>query len=757
MSIVDLKAAYLQLRVDKELWRYQLVKYKGQTFCLTHLGFGLNSAPRILSKVLKHVLSIDDTIKNATSSYIDDILVDETKVSVTEVVSHLNKFGLKTKAPEALDGGAVLGRRLSKVGEELMFHRGNKIPEIADALTRRELFSVCGTLVGHYPIAGWLRVACSYIKRRAEGSHWEDFVGEHAMSMIRKVIERIKVEDPVRGRWSVPDVQHGVVWTDASKIALGAMLEINGKAIEDATWLRKKEDFSHINVAELEAVLEGVNLALKWGITSIELRIDSATVAAWLQSVVSAERRIHTKGAAEMLIKRRLGNLREMMIEFGLKIQISLVPTDKNKADVLTRVKKRWLCGLEVGGNDIDEHEQVCSSAYTNVIDVHNKHHVGVDRTLYLARKMDPNISREDVKRVVRSCEQCQSIEPAPLKHEPGEVSVKNNWSRLAIDVTHYRGRPYFSMVDCGPGRFAVWRELRRENTQCIVTELTNIFLESGPVHELLMDNSTVFRSQMLADMLRVWNVERVFRAAYRPAGNGIVERHHRTLHSLPIVLLGLRMTPNATGFSPFTAVTGTMMLCPQPVISRDIHKTTSPELLQTFLSEMQSTDFRQCSEYTCHSSLPFYVPPDLQTCDKVWLRVDRVRKSLEAPYTGPFEVLRRSPKNFIPKLPQGDSTVSTNMLKSAYVAPTIKQLPNPSVSPANPSVSPANPSVSPANPLVSPATPSVSPPTAAHFNSSPAVLPLAAPSLPSETARSPSSTRSCSGRTVRFKSLLDF
>ncbi|KAF2343171.1 Ribonuclease H-like domain, partial [Trinorchestia longiramus] len=82
-----------------------------------------------------------------------------------------------------------------------------------------------------------------------------------------------------------------VVWTDASKIALGSMLEINGKAIEDATWLRKKEDFSHINVAELEAVLKGVNLALKWGMTSIELRIDSATVAAWLQSVVSAEKR----------------------------------------------------------------------------------------------------------------------------------------------------------------------------------------------------------------------------------------------------------------------------------------------------------------------------------------------------------------------------------------------------------------------------------------------------------------------------------
>ncbi|KAF2354244.1 Integrase catalytic core [Trinorchestia longiramus] len=310
-------------------------------------------------------------------------------------------------------------------------------------------------------------------------------------------------------------------------------VDINADLVTTSDEVEDCDKDLYQSAVELKAVLKGINFAPKWGMTSIELRIDSAIVAAWLQSVVSAEKPVHTKGAAEMLIKRRLGNLREMMIEFGLKIQISLVHTDKNKADVLTRVKKRWLCGLEVGGNDIDEHEQVSSSAYPNIIEVHNKHHVGVDRPLYLARKMDPNISREDVKRVVRACERCQSIDPAPLKHETGEVSVKNNWCRLAIDVMHYRGRPYLSMVDCSPGRFAVWRELRRENTECIITELINIFLERGPVDKSLMGNSTVFRSQMLANMLQEWNVERVFRAVYRPAGNGIVERHHRTVKAI--------------------------------------------------------------------------------------------------------------------------------------------------------------------------------------------------------------------------------
>ena len=51
-----LKSAYLQLRVSEKLWKYQLVRYKDKTYCLTRLGFGLNSAPKIMSMVLKEIL-----------------------------------------------------------------------------------------------------------------------------------------------------------------------------------------------------------------------------------------------------------------------------------------------------------------------------------------------------------------------------------------------------------------------------------------------------------------------------------------------------------------------------------------------------------------------------------------------------------------------------------------------------------------------------------------------------------------------------
>lgn len=531
VKLVDLKSAYLQIRVTRELWKYQLVKYKGKTYCLTRLGFGLNCAPRIMTSILKTVLGKSKRVEQATSSYIDDILVKVSQVTAIDVIEHLRKYGLITKAPESLDGGAALGLKLhANERGVLNFSRGNEVPHVPDRLVRRSLFSICGKLVGHYPIAGWLRVACSYVKRTAEGSGWDDYVGDRTVAMVREMLDCVRRDDPVRGSWAVPKASNGVIWCDASSIAMGVLVEIGKIVVEDAAWLRKKTDFSHINVAELEAVLRGVNLALKWGLKEMDLMTDSAVVYGWVGLMLTGEKRIRTKGAAEMIVKRRLGILKDLIEEFDLKIRINLVPTLKNKADVLTRVKKSWL--LRVDAVDDDADGNVCAGA-VNLREVHDQHHMGVERSLFLARKLDPAVTRQAVCKVVRTCDRCQSIDPAPVSHEVGQIGVNGNWRRLAVDVTHYRQVPYLSMVDCGPGRFAIWRELQRENAECIVAMLEEVFLERGPVEEVLMDNATVFRSESFRELLDRWKIQPFFRNAYRADGNGIVERHHRTVKAM--------------------------------------------------------------------------------------------------------------------------------------------------------------------------------------------------------------------------------
>ncbi|XP_036361043.1 uncharacterized protein LOC118764383 [Octopus sinensis] len=257
-----------------------------------------------MATILKAILGKVDRLKKATNSYIDDNLVNETIMPATEFIGHLKSFGLIAKPPEAMEGGAARGLKLwrDKVGA-LVFRRGNEIPELGASMNRRELFTVCGKLVGRYPIAGWLRTACSFIKRQAEGVKWNDRVGEKTTDMIQEVLVRVRAEDQVKGSWYVPKSKSGIVWCDASSIAIGVVLEVGGIMVEDAAWLRKIDGCNHINVVELDAVLKGVNLALKWGLHAIEISTDSATVLGWVTAVITNEWRVRTKGAAEMLVK----------------------------------------------------------------------------------------------------------------------------------------------------------------------------------------------------------------------------------------------------------------------------------------------------------------------------------------------------------------------------------------------------------------------------------------------------------------------
>ena len=59
---MDLNKAYLQLHVADDLVRFQAVRHHGVTYVLTHLAFGLNVAPKIMSKVLGKVLSQDERV-----------------------------------------------------------------------------------------------------------------------------------------------------------------------------------------------------------------------------------------------------------------------------------------------------------------------------------------------------------------------------------------------------------------------------------------------------------------------------------------------------------------------------------------------------------------------------------------------------------------------------------------------------------------------------------------------------------------------
>ena len=178
--------------------------------------------------------SQDEEVKKGTDHYIDDIWVNESVVGVDKVRQLLLKYGLVTKEPG--DG-------------KFVWCRDGEIPVLSERVTKRELFSVCGKLVGHYPIAGWLRTACSFVKRLANDVEWDANIPSFAEQVIYEVLQKLVKEDPVKGVWEAKNSTKGVVWCDASSLATGCCLQIDGQVMEDCAWLRR--DASLINVADL--------------------------------------------------------------------------------------------------------------------------------------------------------------------------------------------------------------------------------------------------------------------------------------------------------------------------------------------------------------------------------------------------------------------------------------------------------------------------------------------------------------------------
>lgn len=64
-------------------------------------------------------------------------------------------------------------------------------------------------------------------------------------------------------------------------------------------------------------------------------------------------------------------------------------------------------------------------------------------------------------------------------------------------------------------------------------------------------------------------------------------------------------------------------------------------------------------------------MPTELQTCSHFFLQADRILKSLEAPFSGPFKVLQRMDRCYKIQLPDANTdAVSISLLKSAVFPP---------------------------------------------------------------------------------------
>ena len=410
VSLLDLRKAYLQVRVSETMWPFQTVVFAGRRYCLTRLGFRLNVAPQIMKTIVNAVLSQQETIKEGTSAYLDDIYVNEDVVSSSHVRSKLAEFGLICKDPERLeDGACVLGLNVRQEQGTLKWGRGTAVPEVPDVFTRRAVFSLCGKLVGHLPVCGWTRVASAVTKG------WDDETTDDLLvRMVKETIARVKQDDPTKGDWCVQGDELNV-WVDASSLVIGVLLEKNGAVIEDAWWLWPTNDAAHINLAELDAVMKGINLVLQWKVRKLDKHTDLLCVYHWISDTLTGKARVCTKATSEMLIRRSLETIRKLVMEYNLSVDAVLVTSNCNLADRLTQVPQRWYDAMKKEAGPVP---LLCAASVEVAGKIreihHNSGHPGVRQTCYFVQLTNPSVSKSAVRAVVKECQTCQSIDLYP-------------------------------------------------------------------------------------------------------------------------------------------------------------------------------------------------------------------------------------------------------------------------------------------------------------------------------------------------------
>ncbi|XP_047144675.1 uncharacterized protein LOC124818174 [Hydra vulgaris] len=477
-AIIDLRKVYLQLKTEESLWPFQTVVFQNKRYCLTRLGFGLNVAPIIMKSVVSTIIDQDELVKRGASAYVDDVFVNEEVVSLDYVKRHFEKYCLERKESEQIgcNGVHILGLRVYK-------------------------------LVGHLPVSGWLRAVCSLLKRRVVSltKDWDNEVcDENLKGALQEVYDEVAKCDPAYSDWAVHS-DEGNVWVDASSLASGAVIQVGKTTLEDTTWLRKEMSEDHINMAELDAVMRGMSMALTWKLKKVTIFTDSVTVFQRVSDALTGKSRLKSKAMGKMLIRKRLSVLQKRFKEYGINVNVKLVPSKDNLANALTRVQSR------------------CIHKRTG--------HFGVKHTLNFVRQVIPTATKNDVRKVTKNCEPCQSIDPAPVQWEKEKLSVKENWERVAMDIMNFCAEKFLTLVYCGPSRYALWRQLSSSYGSIAITRILRlIFCKRGAPSEILTDNEATFKTEELRSFLDGWGVRIRFRAVYYPDRNEIVERNRRTI-----------------------------------------------------------------------------------------------------------------------------------------------------------------------------------------------------------------------------------
>lgn len=178
-----------------------------------------------------------------------------------------------------------------------------------------------------------------------------------------------------------------------------------------------------------------------------------------------------------------------------------------------------------------------------HVHDLKSAGHLGVART-WAKATMSPYIwagMRADLARYVRRCQLCQQRKPPKAKKRAKMVlhQVGAPWERIAADVAGpfpvtKAGNKYILVIQ---DYFTKWVEVLAMPDQTAETVATllvdQVLARFGCCRAFHSDQGSNFESQVMKEVSRLFGVKKTRTTSYHPRGDGMVERHNRTMEAM--------------------------------------------------------------------------------------------------------------------------------------------------------------------------------------------------------------------------------
>jgi hypothetical protein len=174
-----------------------------------------------------------NNLQPQVDKFVNDLKLPRSLLPKTVEVLKLN--GFPTKPPESFDHAKVLGlRRVSGGG----WTRRETIQKFSGVSFRDLKSWVAKIACSHYPVPNWVRPAARALERLAnlESIDLDNLISGNLLEKCNLFFDLISsAGDPTGGVLEIKAVDHpvGKLYTDASGIATGACLVINGNVVED--------------------------------------------------------------------------------------------------------------------------------------------------------------------------------------------------------------------------------------------------------------------------------------------------------------------------------------------------------------------------------------------------------------------------------------------------------------------------------------------------------------------------------------------